>query len=104
MFGLGGAQVGATGAAIGWLATALGVGWQAALIVGLGCAMSSTALVMSSLSERGQLLTRYGSESFAMLLFQDLAVIPLLALLPLLAATHGQGDKPMDGARQKESR
>ncbi len=89
VFGLGGAQVAATGAVIGLLALAAGFAWQAALIIGLGCAMSSTALVMSSLAERGQLLTRYGRESFAILLFQDLAVIPLLAILPLLAAVQG---------------
>jgi monovalent cation:proton antiporter-2 (CPA2) family protein len=89
VFGLGGAQVAATGAVIGLLALAAGFPWQAALIIGLGCAMSSTALVMTSLSERGQLLTRYGRESFAILLFQDLAVIPLLAILPLLAAVQG---------------
>jgi monovalent cation:proton antiporter-2 (CPA2) family protein len=89
VFGLGGAQVAATGAVIGSLALAAGFAWQAALIIGLGCAMSSTALVMTSLSERGQLLTRYGRESFAILLFQDLAVIPLLAILPLLAAVQG---------------
>lgn len=91
VFGLGGAQVTATGLVIGSLAYATGFSWQAALIIGFGCAMSSTALVMSSLAERGQLLTRYGRESFAILLFQDLAVIPLLALLPLLSATPGQG-------------
>jgi monovalent cation:proton antiporter-2 (CPA2) family protein len=89
VFGLGGAQVAATGAVIGLLALAAGFSWQAALIIGLGSAMSSTALVMSSLAERGQLLTRYGRESFAILLFQDLAVIPLLAVLPLLAAVQG---------------
>jgi monovalent cation:proton antiporter-2 (CPA2) family protein len=89
VFGLGGAQVAATGGVIGMLALAAGFAWQAALIIGLGCAMSSTALVMSSLAERGQLLTRYGRESFAILLFQDLAVIPLLAILPLLAAVQG---------------
>lgn len=89
VFGLGGAQVAATGIVIGMLALAAGFAWQAALIIGLGCAMSSTALVMTSLAERGQLLTRYGRESFAILLFQDLAVIPLLALLPLLAAVQG---------------
>jgi monovalent cation:proton antiporter-2 (CPA2) family protein len=89
VFGLGGAQVAATGAVIGLLALAAGFSWQAALIIGFGCAMSSTALVMSSLAERGQLLTRYGRESFAILLFQDLAVIPLLAILPMLAAVQG---------------
>lgn len=98
VFGLGGAQVAATGCVIGLLALAAGFTWQAALIIGLGSAMSSTALVMSSLAERGQLLTRYGRESFAILLFQDLAVIPLLALLPLLSATHGQGASQWLGA------
>ncbi len=90
VFGLGGAQVAVTGLIIAGIAMALGLDWRAALIIGLGCAMSSTAMVMASLAERGQLLTRHGRESFAILLFQDLAVIPLLALLPLLAdeATH----------------
>jgi monovalent cation:proton antiporter-2 (CPA2) family protein len=98
VFGLGGAQVAATGLVIGTIALASGFSWQAALITGLGCAMSSTALVMTSLSERGQLLTRYGRESFAVLLFQDLAVIPLLALLPLLAAVPGHGASQWLGA------
>lgn len=89
VFGLGGAQLAATATVIGALALAAGTSWQAALIIGLGCAMSSTALVMTSLAERGKLLTRYGRESFAILLFQDLAVIPLLALLPLLSSTAG---------------
>jgi glutathione-regulated potassium-efflux system ancillary protein KefC/glutathione-regulated potassium-efflux system protein KefB len=84
VFGLGGAQVGLTGAALALAGYALGLDWQAALVVGLACALSSTALVLSSLAERGQLATRHGRESFAVLLFQDLAVIPLLALLPLL--------------------
>jgi glutathione-regulated potassium-efflux system ancillary protein KefC/glutathione-regulated potassium-efflux system protein KefB len=90
VFGLGGAQVAVTGGAIAFTAIAAGLTWQAALIVGIGCAMSSTALVIASLTERGQLLTRHGRESFAILLFQDLAVIPLLALLPLLAASPEQ--------------
>jgi len=98
VFGLGGAQVAATGFVIGSLALAAGFSWQAALIIGLGSAMSSTALVMTSLAERGQLLTRYGRESFAILLFQDLAVIPLLALLPLLSAVPGQDTNQWLGA------
>jgi glutathione-regulated potassium-efflux system ancillary protein KefC/glutathione-regulated potassium-efflux system protein KefB len=91
VFGLGAAQVLATGAALAAIAWALGLGWQAAVIVGLGLAMSSTALVLQVLAERNQLTTRHGRESFAILLFQDLSVIPLLALLPLLApdAPHG---------------
>ena len=92
VFGLGGAQVMATGVVVALLALAAGFNWQAALIIGLGCAMSSTALVMSFLTERKQLLTRHGRESFAILLFQDLAVIPLLALLPLLAPVTGHSE------------
>ena len=98
VFGLGGAQVVATGAVIGGLALTAGFAWQAALIIGLGSAMSSTALVLTSLAERGQLLTRYGRDSFAILLFQDLAVIPLLALLPLLSALPGNGANQWLGA------
>ena len=87
VFGLGGAQVLATGAALFALGFAFGLSWQAALVAGFGLAMSSTALVLASLAERKQLATRHGREAFAVLLFQDLAVIPLLALLPLLADT-----------------
>ncbi len=99
VFGLGGAQVVVTSVVAGLLAIAAGFTWQAALIIGFGCAMSSTALVMSFLAERKQLLTRHGRESFAVLLFQDLAVIPMLALLPLLAvAVPGQGGNQWLGA------
>ncbi|MGP1676096.1 MAG: cation:proton antiporter domain-containing protein, partial [Burkholderiales bacterium] len=63
-----------------------GLDWREALIVGFGMAMSSTALVISSLAERGQLGERHGRDAFAVLLFQDLSVIPMLALLPLLAS------------------
>ena len=91
VFGLGGAQVAATGAVLGAIAMFFGLSWQAALIAGLGGAMSSTALVISSVAERQQLMTRHGREAFAILLFQDLAVIPLLALLPLLGSEHTHG-------------
>lgn len=84
VFGLGGAQVAATGSALFALALAFGLSWQASLVVGFGLAMSSTALVLASLAERKQLATRHGRETFAVLLFQDLSVIPMLALLPLL--------------------
>jgi monovalent cation:proton antiporter-2 (CPA2) family protein len=91
VFGLGGAQVGVTGAVLALVAGAFGLAWEAALVIGLGLALSSTALVIASLAERGQLLTRHGREAFAILLFQDLAVIPALALLPLLAVGAAQG-------------
>lgn len=89
VFGLGAAQVLITGLVLGGIALALGWTWQAALVAGLGLALSSTAFVLQTLAEKKQLTTRHGRESFAVLLFQDLAVIPLLAVLPFLAASLG---------------
>lgn len=63
----------------------IGFSWQAALACGLALAMSSTAIVMQTLREKGLTKTESGKSSFAVLLFQDIAVIPILALLPLLA-------------------
>ncbi|HQR10767.1 MAG TPA: monovalent cation:proton antiporter-2 (CPA2) family protein [Casimicrobiaceae bacterium] len=85
VFGLGGAQVLVTGVALAVLAHWLGQGWQAATVIGFGLAMSSTAIVLAWLGERGELSGASGRRAFAILLFQDLAVIPLIALLPLLA-------------------
>jgi monovalent cation:proton antiporter-2 (CPA2) family protein len=85
VFGLGGAQVAATGFVLGAAALHFGFDWRAALVIGLGLAMSSTAMILTALSERGQLPARHGRLAFAVLLFQDLSVIPLLALLPLLS-------------------
>ncbi|MES2565209.1 MAG: monovalent cation:proton antiporter-2 (CPA2) family protein [Pseudomonadota bacterium] len=85
VFGLGGAQVGLSALALGAIAWWFGLAWQAAVVAGVGLAMSSTALVLTALAERGQLGANHGREAFAVLLFQDIIVIPLLALLPLLA-------------------
>ena len=85
VFGLGGAQVALSAIVIGLLGAMLGLTGQAATVAGIGFAMSSTALVLSSLSERGQLASSHGQKAFAVLLFQDIVVIPVLALLPLLA-------------------
>jgi len=85
VFGLGGAQVLVTGLLLTGIAQLLGFGWQAATVVGFGLAMSSTAIVLAWLGERGELSSSSGRRAFAILLFQDLAVIPLIALLPLLA-------------------
>ena len=90
LFGLGSAQMIATGAVIAVLAWLAGVAPMTALVIGLALALSSTAFVMASLSERGELTQRHGRESFAILLFQDLAVIPILALLPLLGAERAE--------------
>src|SRR6266403_1395772 len=86
VFGLGAAQVLVTGAVLGAIALATGMTVRSAVVVGLGLAMSSTAFVLQILAEKGQLTARHGRSSFAILLFQDLAVIPLLALIPLLGA------------------
>lgn len=85
IFGLGLFQVVATASAIGAAAYALGVDTRAALVIGGALAFSSTATVLKVLVERGETVARFGRVSVAVLIFQDLAVVPLLALLPLLA-------------------
>jgi glutathione-regulated potassium-efflux system protein KefB len=86
IFGLGAAQLTATALVIGALAYATGlVGWRGAVIAGIALALSATAIALQILEERGQLQQIYGQRAFAILLFQDMAVVPLLAVLPLLA-------------------
>src|SRR6266513_1577150 len=85
ILGLGGAQVLGTAAAVSGLALLLRVPWQIAIAVGFILAMSSTAIVLQLLNERNLMKTAGGKASFAVLLFQDIAVLPILALLPLLA-------------------
>jgi glutathione-regulated potassium-efflux system ancillary protein KefC/glutathione-regulated potassium-efflux system protein KefB len=89
VFGLGSTQVLLTALAVAGIAIAIGINWRAATLIGLALAMSSTALVLQSLAERNELSARHGRHAFSILLFQDLAVIPLLALLPILAGGHG---------------
>jgi len=84
VFGLGTLQVAVTATLIGSVILLLGLPVEVALVVGSGLALSSTAFVLQLLAERGELVTRYGRVSFSVLLFQDLAIVPLLALLPLL--------------------
>src|SRR5689334_10630558 len=86
VFGLGTAQVLGTAVILGGIALVLGSSWQASVVIGFGLAMSSTAFVLQVLAERRELTTRYGRSAFAILLFQDLSVIPLLALIPRLAS------------------
>ena len=86
IFGLGAAQLTLTAAAIGGLAYYLGLlGWRGAVIAGIALAMSSTAIALQILEERGHLQQPYGQRAFAILLFQDITIVPLLALVPLLA-------------------
>jgi glutathione-regulated potassium-efflux system ancillary protein KefC/glutathione-regulated potassium-efflux system protein KefB len=91
VFGLGGAQVLACGLALSVTAHALGLAWEPAIVVGVGLAMSSTAIVLAWLGERSELSTPAGRKTFSILLFQDLAVIPLIALLPVLSPDGGEG-------------
>ncbi|SHF30636.1 glutathione-regulated potassium-efflux system protein KefB [Microbulbifer donghaiensis] len=92
ILGTGSAQVLLTAAAVAALALLLyEESWRAALAIGLILALSSTAIVLQSLSEKGLLKTQGGRSAFAVLLFQDIAVIPILALLPLLATTPVAG-------------
>ncbi len=84
VFGLGFSQVAATIALAIACAAAFGVPWQAGLALGGIAAMSSTAIVSKLLAERGEFDTPHGREVIAVLLFQDLAVVPLLVLIPVL--------------------
>jgi glutathione-regulated potassium-efflux system ancillary protein KefC len=70
----------------GW---ALGFDLRVALIAGMALSLSSTALALAPLTERGALATKGGQGTFAVLLFQDIAVIPMLAVLPLLGSGQG---------------
>ncbi len=85
VFGIGGAQVALTAAALGGLLIAYGLHGKAAFVVGVGLALSSTAVGLQLLAERKELTTDFGRLAFAILLFQDLAAIPLLVAIPLLA-------------------
>ncbi|MCI5046120.1 MAG: cation:proton antiporter [Aquisalinus sp.] len=85
LIGLGGGQVVLTTAVIMSVAMLLGQSWNFALAIGLVLALSSTAIVLQTLNEKGLMRSDGGQASFSVLLFQDIAVIPILALLPLLA-------------------
>jgi monovalent cation:proton antiporter-2 (CPA2) family protein len=85
ILGLGGLQVIVTALVIGAVGLIAGLPWQMALAVGLILAQSSTAIALQTLNEKGLMKTDAGQSAFSVLLFQDIAVIPILALLPLLA-------------------
>jgi CPA2 family monovalent cation:H+ antiporter-2 len=85
LLGLGGGQVLLTTLAVMAIAMGFGLVWSVALAVGLVMALSSTAIVLQTLSEKGLMKSDGGQSTFSVLLFQDIAVIPMLALVPLLA-------------------
>ncbi|MDX1740761.1 MAG: monovalent cation:proton antiporter-2 (CPA2) family protein, partial [Rhodothermales bacterium] len=96
ILGLGGLQVGVSTVVFTGIALALGLTWQESVAIGMTLALSSTAIVLQTLSEKGLMKTAGGQGSFAVLLFQDIAFIPMLAILPLLA-THAGGIAVEDG-------
>lgn len=96
VFGLGSAQVGVTGIILALIGLFFGLQWQTAIFVGLALALSSTAFALQVMEETGDLTTRHGRLGFAVLLFQDLCAIPLIALVPLFAVTGTDLGATMD--------
>lgn len=95
IFGLGMLQVGLSGAALSAVSLLTGLlDWQGALVAGFGLALSSTAFALQILEDNGERATRHGQRTFSLLLFQDLAIVPLLALIPLLARQQGDVAAP----------
>lgn len=91
ILGLGGAQVVLSSLALAGAAVALGIDLKAALVAGMILSLSSTAIVLQSLEEKGLLKGEGGQATFAVLLFQDIAVIPILALVPILGMAAAEG-------------
>ncbi|HEY8157739.1 MAG TPA: monovalent cation:proton antiporter-2 (CPA2) family protein [Methylobacter sp.] len=92
ILGLGGLQVVLTSSAFTLIGLALGYSWQMSLAIGMALSLSSTALVLQMLQETHLMNTPMGETSFSVLLFQDIAVIPILVIMPLLAI-HGVQDQ-----------
>ena len=99
LIGMGGLQVGLTMAAVAGAALVFGMAWQVAVILGMLGAMSSTAIVLQTLSEKGLMRTNGGRATFAVLLTQDLAVVPILSIMPFLA----QSATPATTARRPKA-
>ena len=92
----GGAQIGLTGGLLSAGLALLGLPWPPALIAGFALAMSSTAIGMQVMGERNMIATPAGRTAFAILLFQDIAAIPLIAVIPLVAQLMGLGKHAAD--------
>ncbi len=91
IFGLGTAQVMLTGLALFGIALLTNVSYSTAFVAGFGLALSSTAFALQILQERGQLSSAYGQRAFGILLLQDIAIVPLLAMVAILAPGEGGG-------------
>lgn len=96
ILGVGGAQVGITALVMTGAGMVFGLDWKMGLALGLALALSSTAIVLQTLNEKNELGTPAGQNSFSVLLFQDIAVIPILAALPFLAHAGGFHDETAD--------
>ncbi|SHH14518.1 glutathione-regulated potassium-efflux system protein KefC [Massilia sp. CF038] len=92
IFGSGAAQVLGVATALTLAAMLAGIGWKVAIIAALGLSLSSTAIALATLEERNLKGTATGDASFAILLFQDIAAIPMIAIVPLLGAASERGD------------
>ncbi len=99
ILGLGGGQVLLTGGLLFGVALLLGLEWRLAVLVAMGLSLSSTAIALQTLQERHLLPTHAGRSAFSVLLFQDIAVIPMLAVIPLLAGSGEPGGGWMDAAK-----
>lgn len=100
ILGLGGLQVLLTAGALAGIAIAFGLSWKAAVAMGMILSLSSTAIVLQTLNEKKLMKSQAGQSAFSVLLFQDIAVIPMLAVLPLLAtlvpsSTNNNHDKTL---------
>jgi hypothetical protein len=103
IFGWGSAQVLGCAAALAGVAVALGVAWPTAVVAALGLALSSTAIALQVMQERNLLRTSSGQAGFSILLFQDVAAIPILALLPLLGGLVDSVSGSNPGPSQRQS-
>lgn len=103
IFGWGSAQVMGCALVLTAVAMGLGVDWRTALVGGLGLALSSTAIALQVMGERNLLPTTGGQSSFAILLFQDVAAIPILALLPLLGIVSASTGSPVMVGKEFEA-
>ena len=99
ILGTGGLQVGVTAVLLAGFSVVTGLSWQSSIAIGLTLSLSSTAIVLQTLSEKGLMRSDGGQSAFSVLLFQDIAVIPMLALFPLLVVGgHGATATGADAA------
>jgi glutathione-regulated potassium-efflux system ancillary protein KefC len=100
IFGWGGAQVALVTGVLCCAGLLLGADWKTALVAALGLSLSSTAIALATLDERNLMATPSGAAGFAILLFQDIAAIPMIAIIPLLGETNsGSGNGWLGAAR-----